>query len=301
MAVPIETLALLGSGVIDPRTPIATADDLGLTRGDGCFEGCRVRRHADGTVAYDKIERHLARMGRSAAALEIAFDEPAWRSLIADAAAAWAAAHSGESEAGVVEAAAKLVLTRGRQDGSSPTGFVTISPMGADTLRQRREGVRLITLSRGTTVDAYADAPWLLGGVKTLSYVVNMAVLREAARRGADEGLLTTVDGRLLECPTSSLVWARGQTLSTIARDDTGILASTTLQLLFDRAAEAGWETVHTSARKADVLDPAVDAVLLVSSVKGVVQVVDLDGTPLPVTETGQKILQQCRELTDFA
>lgn len=293
---PIQTLALLGSGVINPQTPVATADDLGLTRGDGCFEGCRLRRRPDGTVAYDKLDRHLARMTRSAAALEIALDEPAWRSLLADAAAAWAEAHPG-----VAEAAAKLVLTRGRQDGSSPTGFVTISPLGAEAVRQRRDGVRLVTLSRGTTVDAYADAPWLLGGVKTLSYVVNMAVLREAARRGADEGLLTTVDGRLLECPTSSLVWASGQTLSTIAQADTGILASTTLQLLFDRAAAAGWETVHTSARVADVLDPGVDAVLLVSSVKGVVQVVALDGIPLPVTEAGQKILRWCREFTDFA
>jgi 4-amino-4-deoxychorismate lyase len=294
--VPIETLALLGTGVIDPQTPVATADDLGLTRGDGCFEGCRLRRRPDGTIDYDKIDRHLARMGRSAAALEIAFDEPAWRALINEAAAAWGAAHPG-----VVEAAAKLVLTRGRQDGSDPTGFVTISPLGSEAVRQRRDGVRLITLSRGTTVDAYADAPWLLGGVKTLSYVVNMAVLREATRRGADEGLLTTVDGRLLECPTSSLVWVSAQTLHTIARADTGILASTTLQLLFDRAAAAGWETVHTTARVGDLFAADVDAVLLVSSVKGVVQVVDVDGTPLLVTEAGQKILRQCRELTDFA
>ena len=34
---------------------------------------------------------------------------------------------------------------------------------------ERRDGLAVITLDRGTVSDAFTGAPWLLGGVKTLS------------------------------------------------------------------------------------------------------------------------------------
>ena len=58
------------------------ADDSGVDRGDGCFEGCRIRTDAAGRSSVDKLPAHLARMRRSAATLDIPFDEAAWRSLI---------------------------------------------------------------------------------------------------------------------------------------------------------------------------------------------------------------------------
>jgi 4-amino-4-deoxychorismate lyase len=261
-------LAVLGTGIVDPSTPVIRADDAGVTRGDGCFEGIRVLTAADGTSRAAKLDRHLARMARSAAALDIAFDRAAWRELVDMACAGWVA--SGEREA-----AMKLVLTRG-VDGQ-PSGFLTIIPLAEDYPRQRSEGIRVIALHRGFTSDAFADAPWLLGGVKTLSYAVNMAAQREAERRGAEDALFVSADGRVLEAPTGSVVWAVGRTLHTTPLGATGILAGTTQQLLFDRAAQAGWQTRDTLA----VLDDlhAADAVWIVSSVRGPVEVIDLDGT----------------------
>ena len=66
-----------------------------------------------------------------------------------------------------------------------------------------------MTLSRGHPADAFTDAPWLLGGVKTLSYVVNVAAVREARRRGADDVVFTSTDGFALDGPTSGLLVAR--------------------------------------------------------------------------------------------
>ena len=254
-------LAVLGVGLVDPATPVIRADDAGVTRGDGCFEGCRLR---DGLV--DKLDDHLARMARSADALDIPFAPGEWRDLIALAVGAWT--HPGE-------AALKLLLTRGPV-GGVPTGFVSIGPLPADYPRQRSEGLRVITLPRGLTADAFAGAPWLLGGVKTLSYAVNMAAHREALGQGADDVIFVSADGLVLEAPTGSVVWSVGRTLRTTPTGATGILAGTTQALLFDRAARAGWRT-ETALVPVQELH-AAEVVWLVSSVRGPVDVAVLDG-----------------------
>ncbi len=260
-------LAVLGIGVVDPATPVVRADDAGLTRGDGCFEGCRLRTSPDGTSSIDKLDAHLARMARSAAALGIPFDAPAWTSLVDDAVRAWSVPG---------EATMKLLLTRGPVSGSGPTGLVWITPMPADTLRLRRDGLRVITLSRGFDSAAFEQAPWLLGGVKTLSYAVNMAAQREAERYGADDVIFIGSDRVVLEAPTASVVWALGDDLHTTPTGATGILSGTTQRLLFERAAAAGWRT-HETLASVDALH-AADIVWLVSSGRGPVEVIELDG-----------------------
>lgn len=258
-------LAVLGTGVVDPSTPVIRADDPGVTRGDGCFEGIRVLTRADGTRYATKLDRHLARMTRSAAALGIPFDPAPWDDLVGEACAAW----TGDDEA-----AMKLVLTRGA--GGVPSGFLTIAPLDPDYSRQRAEGIRVAVLERGYTADAFADAPWLLGGVKTLSYAVNMAAMREAARRGAQDALFVSSDGHVLEAPTGSAVWAVDKVLHTTPLGATGVLAGTTQRLLFECAAGAGWQTAETLATIADLHD--ADALWLISSVRGPVEVIELGG-----------------------
>jgi 4-amino-4-deoxychorismate lyase len=240
-----------------------------VTRGDGCFEGIRVRTDESGRTVPDKLDRHLTRMACSAAALGITFDEPAWRALVAQACAAWTTPAPGE-------AALKLVLTRGSVVTGAPSGFLTIMPLNEDYPRQRREGIRVVTLERGLPSDAFASAPWLLGGVKTLSYAINMAAQREAERRGAEDAIFVSADGRVLEAPTGSVVWATGDTLHTTPLEGTGILAGTTQQLLFDHAPQAGWHTESALARVDEL--HAADVVWIISSVRGPVDVVELDG-----------------------
>ncbi|HZY75715.1 MAG TPA: aminotransferase class IV [Jatrophihabitantaceae bacterium] len=264
----VRLLAVFGVGIVDPATPVVAADDPGLTRGDGCFEGCRVRTSADGHSAVDKLDAHLARMGRSAAALEIAFDDDAWRAFVLQTLAAW-------TEPG--EWAMKLLLTRGAP-GGAPTGLLTISPLPANYPAQRRDGIAVITLPRGYAADAFADAPWLLGGVKTLSYAVNMAAQREAARREADDVIFTSSEGLVLEAHTSSVVWLSGGTLHTTPQGPSGILGGTTQALLFECAAAAGRPVVTAPATVADL--HAADSLWLIGSVRGPVDVVRLDGKP---------------------
>jgi 4-amino-4-deoxychorismate lyase len=264
--VTVLVLGVLGEGLVDPDRAVVRADDSGVDRGDGCFEGCRIQTDAAGRSSVDKLPAHLARMRRSAATLDIPFDEAAWRSLVDTALDACRT----PGEYGL-----KLVLTRGSADGI-PTGLLTVRPLAESVWQQRRDGLRVITLDRGFAGAAFAEAPWLLGGVKTLSYAVNMAALREAERRGADDVIFVSTDGVVLEAPTASVVWATDRTLRTTPVGPTGILPGTTQRLLFDRAAEAGWTTETGTARVDDL--HGAHTVWLISSIRGPVDVVELDG-----------------------
>lgn len=253
-----------------PReTPLLVADDLGLTRGDGCFDACRVVV-ADGRARVDHLDRHLARFGRSAAALELAVDEGAWRELVRQALDVW-------HEPG--EAVLKLVLTRGPEAAASgPTGLLTITT-AADASRARR-GVTAASLARGYASDAFTDAPWLLGGVKSLSYAINVAAKREVARRGVDEVIFTSSDGYLLEGPTSGLLVAADDQLWTTPVGATGVLASVTIAVIMDAARAEGVGTDYALFRPEDLA--GTGGAWLVSAIRGILPVVELDGVPLP-------------------
>ena len=251
---------------VDPRTPVLSALDQGATRGDGVFETISVGRGRP-----QSLEHHLRRFERSAAALELPTpDLDAYRAAIAaavaelpDAPAAWA----------------KAVLTRGIEGGASPTGWVyaTLSP---DHTAARRDGVRVVLLDRGLRHDVEQTSPWVLAGTKTLSYAVNRAAQREAARRGADDVIFVSSDGVILEGPTSSVlalqdgrVWTPGTGL--------GVLDGTTQTALFEFFAARGVATEYRLAGPEDLA--AADAIWLVSSVRHAAPVRELDGRPVPV------------------
>lgn len=272
-----RVVAVLGVGVLDdPHAPVITGDDLGLTRGDGCFEATRVVVGDDGVARADHLDAHLSRMARSAAALELPFDEPAWRSVLADALAVWC--RPGE-------AVVRWELTRGREiaPADPPTGVVTVFPMDETTLRQRA-GVTAATLPIGRPANAFADAPWLLGGVKTVSYAMNMAAGREARRRGVDDVLFTSTDGFALEAPRSALIWRVGDRLRTTRHDGTGVLRSITQAAIFDAAARDGVDVADDLIPITEL--PDVDQAWLVSSGRLGAPILELDGSPMP-NDTG--------------
>jgi 4-amino-4-deoxychorismate lyase len=244
--------------------PVVTAFDQGLGRGDGAFESVLV---TGGTTPW--LDAHLDRLARSAGLLELRDPgRAAWSALVKAVLDGWPVD---------VEGACRLFLTRGLGEGQPPTALALLAPITADVLRQREEGIAVVSLGLGVPAAFRATAPWLLGGAKTLSYAVNMAAQRHAHALGADDVVLTSLEGQLLEGPTSTVVWAAGGTLHT-PPVDTGILAGTTTARLFRRAEDAGWPTAVTAGTVADL--HAADAVWLVSGIRGAAAVHTLDGTP---------------------
>lgn len=270
-----HVVAVLGRGVVDADEPVVTADDLGLTRGDGCFDSARVITDAVGTARVVDLDEHLARLASSAEALAIANPSgEQWRDMVAEALAAW-------STPG--EAVLKLVLTRGREwRDAGPTAIVTITHRGPAAARAART-IAAVTLSRGHPSDAFADAPWLLGGTKTLSYVVNVAAAREARRRRADDVIFTSTDGFALDGPTSGLLLARDGAFLSTPTGATGILESVTVAAIFETARADGFATRYELIPVDDLY--CADGLWLVSSGRGPVLVTSLDRRSLHVDE----------------
>ena len=260
-------VAVLGRGIVSGE-PVLHADDLGLTRGDGCFEATRIEVDESGT-RVDHLDAHLARFRRSAASLGIGLDEPAWRALLDEVVAAW-------NTPG--EAILRWMLTRGREGGGEPTGVVTVAPLDRRTILARR-GVSVVSLDRDGRADAFAERPWLLGGVKTLSYAVNVAAVREAARRGADEAIFVSTDGYVLEAPRATVVWRFGDRLGTTPTEATGVLASITCDVALAAARSAG-VGVDVELLTVDDLVRA-DGIWLLSSGRLVAPVDQIDGRPI--------------------
>lgn len=265
-----QIVAVMGRGVVSAGVELVAVDDVGLTRGDGYYDAARVVV-ADGRARVDHLDRHLQRFARSAAALDLPpLIEDDWRELIAEALNSWDTPG---------EAVLKLVRTRGRElSASGPTELLTITTAADATAA--RQGVRAITLSRGTSSDAFVAAPWLLGGIKNLSHGVHMAAKREAVRRGVDEAIFVSTDGFLLEAPTAGLIIAADDRLWTTPTHGTGILPSVTVEVIMDAARAEGVGAAEALFRPEDLADS--EGLWLASSIRGIMPVRELDGVALP-------------------
>ena len=261
-----QVLVTLDAQVRDADTPFLHVDDLAVVRGDGVFETLLVR---EGRAC--KVALHLDRLEASARALELSWPgRGLWTRAVEAAAREWGSDREGWM---------RLVLSRGREAGGPPTAFVTVGPVAERVLRARRDGVSVLTLPRGFSVDLSANAPWQLAGAKTLSYATNMAALRHAQARGADDVVFTSSEGRILEGPRSTVVIARGKTLITPPLDQS-VLAGTTQKALFEVAPDKGYACEYAPLFPSDLI--AAEGVWLISSVTLAARVHTLDGLVLP-------------------
>lgn len=175
-----HVVAVLGRGVVDADEPVVTADDLGLTRGDGCFDSARVVTDAGGTGRVVDLDEHLARLASSAEALAIANPSRGeWRGLVAEALASWPTPG---------EAVLKLVLTRGREwrDAGPKTLSYVVNVAAAREARRRGADDVIFT----TTDDFALDGP--------------------------TPGLLVARDGAFLSTPTGGTGILESITVATI-------------------------------------------------------------------------------------
>jgi 4-amino-4-deoxychorismate lyase len=244
-------VAVTGRGVVPVDTPVVSADDEALSRGRAVFETIRVY----GGRPF-RLGQHLDRLAASAARLEL---EPPPRDELERLTAL------ALEEAGEPDASLRLTWT----PGGVGIALVADIPPQLEPLRER--GAKLVSLA-----GPIGDAPWLLGGVKSTSYAVNVAAQAEAQRRGADDAIFVDANGIVLEGPTTNVWWRRGDRLYTPALE-LGILAGVTRAALIELSP---WP-VEEGAFPCDELYGA-DELFTSSSVREVMPAVELDGRPIP-------------------
>lgn len=263
-------VAVLGRGVVDPDVPVIHADDRGLLRGLAAFETLRV--YGGRPFAMDE---HLARLSASASRMHVA---------VPDLAALERLAHEAIAASGQADCTLRLTLTGGRE-GGEPVGLAIVGALPADLEALRAVGIAVISLRLGTDPRARQDAPWLLTGVKSTSYAVNMAAHEEAARRGAGDAIFVAADGSVLEGPTTNVWWRRGTTLFTPALD-LGILAGVTRAWVLRLAPESGYQTEEGWFHLADLA--SADEAFTSSSIRELMPIVRLDDLPIGSGRPGE-------------
>jgi 4-amino-4-deoxychorismate lyase len=261
--------------VVDSEQPHLFADDEAVLRGRAAFETMRI---------YDgrpfRLERHLERLVSSAAVLGLP---------VPDAAAFSELAAQAVSAVATSEATLRVVWTAGRESEEGGAGFALVTPLPAGLDDLRRRGIALTALQLAIGAHARTASPWLLPGVKSTSYAVNMAAQHEARRRGSDDALFLSLEGLVLEGPTSNIWFREGGTLHTPALD-LGILAGVTRDTLIGAATARGYNVAEGAYELGRLV--AADEVFSSSSVREVVGVVAIDGSQVGGGTPGEAALE---------
>ena len=215
-------------------------EDDGLRRGDGAFEVMRL--YGGRPFA---LGEHLARLKATCLGLRLDCDPAVVQAEVE------ALLEANEEP----DALVRIVLTRGGRR------ILTIEPRPEPPATAR---VVTVTFAPNRGLD----------GLKTLSYAGNMLATRMAKEQGADEALLVTPHGRVLEGPTWTFFWVRGGTLFTPPLTER-ILGSITRERIL------GAVSVVEAVCPRDELDGA-DEAFIASSVREVLPIASIDGRGLP-------------------
>lgn len=236
---PVATteIASVDGSIAPTSEAVVPLPDDGVYRGDGVFEV--IRLYGGRPFA---LGDHLDRLQRSAAAIELGFD----RGLLEREVEALL------GEFGDGDAQLRIVITRaGRR--------IAVT----EALPERSETIALATVTYSPTV--------ILNGVKSLSYAANMQATRLAQAQGADEAVLVTPDGTVLEAPTATAFWVSPQGGLRTASLETGVLQSITRARIVERlqVEEGAWPVADLRAAREAFLASTTREVQAVSAIDG--------------------------------
>lgn len=281
-----EPLVHTGSGVVPAREASVPILDHGFLYGDSVYE---VVRTAQGRPFM--LEEHLDRMRRSAAM--IYFEMP------------WS---DGEIRARLLELRAalpspecyfRIVATRGPgpisllPDGCTEPGLYVIgTELQPYPARLYREGCRVAVVHRLRN-----DPRALDPRAKTGNYLNNMLGLVEAKRQGSDDALFLNGEGHLTEATTANAWIAEKGRVFTPPIGE-GLLQGITRGWLLEALPANGIPVAEARIGLDRLL--RADEVFLSGTVKGIMPVTLIDGTPVGGGKPGP-VARRCMELYEEA
>ena len=224
----------VGGRVVPEEHAAVPVLDHGFTVGDGVFETLKTVTDASVGVVPFAMDRHIARLSRSAAGMGMAMADP---DELRDALLAVCAANPELAEGGRL----RVTLT----SGTGPLGSERNS--GSSTLV-----VAASRSSRWPAATTLALSPWPrnerspLAGLKSTSYAENVLALAHAKSLGAGEALLGNLAGEVCEGTGSNVFIVSDGRISTPPLAS-GCLAGITRALVLEWCADAGIEIEQTA------------------------------------------------------
>jgi len=190
----------LDGRILDEKDAVISVLDRGFLFGDGLFETMRAY---NGRVFL--LSEHLERLEASAKELELGIGYS--KEELSEAIYEVLRANN------LKEARIRLSLSRGRFSGrveydGCEKGMVVVS---AVVVEEKKELMELSLVRSGLRL----SRDYVLARHKTLSYLPYLYALRQARRGGADEGLLLSEDGKVLEGSRANLFMLKEDRLIT--------------------------------------------------------------------------------------
>lgn len=252
-------IVYLNGAYLEDSNAVIPVDDRGFLYGDAVFETCRWHSHG-----YFHFDEHMSRFARGAKSLHLdAPPTPTLRRIARHLAA------TNPTE----DAVFRVTLTRGSVSAREPTVLATLQPLPADWRQTAQLGWTLITAqTRHPPLSA------LPSHIKSVGRLHGILARFEAQDAGADDALLLSPEGDVVEGPTWNIFWRKDNTLFTPAIE-TGILEGVTRSVILTLADQNGFHVVEGRWPRAD-LDDANEIFACMTSL-GVVPIKRLDAEPV--------------------
>ncbi len=281
----MPTRVYIDGRIHDEEHATVSVFDRGFLYGDGIYEVART----SGGRPVD-LPRHLERLRRSAAALEI--DPP-------DAARVTEIVHATLEAAGNGDSYVRIIVTRGGGDigldpalADGPRLVVIVRPLKLPDAAAYERGVDVALVEVRRTPRRSLDP-----AVKSGNYLNNILALAEARRASAQEAIMLNADGRVVEGSTSNVFVVREGRVSTPAFQD-GLLDGITRRRVLEHCAEAGLPAAEAHLGPEDLR--AADEAFLTSSLRGVLPIARIDGAPLGAGAPGPVTRELMRRYDEF-
>ena len=244
----------------DFASATVSLEDRGFVFGDGIYEVARVYNGKPFA-----LDRHLARLRRSAAAieLEIPLAEPALEELIYDVL----------KRSTLPDCEIYIQVTRGVArrnhvfpENVKPSMFIGVRSGRAVPAETYETGGSLITLP---------DERWARCDLKTICLLPNVLAKEKAHRAGATEALLVR-DGFVTEGTSCNVfMWSDGNLVTPIS--DNRILPGITRSVIFDIARERGYNLIERNITPDQIL--AAQEVFVTSTTIELLPIIKIDDT----------------------
>ncbi|MEX2487706.1 MAG: aminotransferase class IV [Nitriliruptoraceae bacterium] len=249
-----------------------SAYDVGFRSGEGVFETLR----AFGAHPF-RLDAHVARAVAGAATLGFILDADRLTAAVRTTVDANLAAFDGR------DSAVRVTVSAGQLDPNAPFGS---PPVAGPTVvvTSHRIGTAPATV-RAVTVTTARDLPH----VKATSYLTAITARRQAREQGADEAILVTGDGTVLEgASTNVFAVVDGVLVTPPVRD--GLLAGVTRSVVLELADALDLPT-DVRSLAVDELQSA-DEAFVTASVRGLVPLVEVDRAVIASGTPGRRTAQ---------